>query len=41
MLTDFGASKYILSTEKEKEYVWALGITAYNIVCLELPIKNK
>jgi serine/threonine protein kinase len=25
----------------EKEDVWALGITAYNIACLELPFKNK
>jgi len=25
----------------EKEDVWALGMTAYNIACLELPFKNK
>jgi len=25
----------------DKEDVWALGITAYNIACLELPFKNK
>ena len=24
----------------DKEDVWALGITAYNIACLELPFKN-
>ena len=25
----------------EKEDLWALGVTAYNIACLELPFKNK
>jgi serine/threonine protein kinase len=67
MLTDFGASKYILSTErnfteagdlsgtisfnsperlnddpyKEKEDVWAMGVSIYLLSSFELPFDAK
>jgi len=32
--------RFNCNPNSDKEDVWALGITAYNIACLELPFKN-